>query len=191
MSWSTERMERSRASTSRICVPSATHSPATPFTRQSAVSGAIASSAAPSSSFAPTTPTPACSKVSTPNAGTIEEVSTFLKASPDRFLKSLLYAAGDDVVLAVVRGDHEINEIKLARALGVGEVALATEEQIVKATGAKVGIGASFALQEAVIILATLLARFRFSAIPGQTPKPVMILTLRPEGGVWLLVVPG
>jgi len=49
-------------------------------------------------------------------------------------------------------------------------------------------IGASFALQEAVIVLATLLARFRFTPIPGKEPKPVMILTLRPQGGVWLKV---
>ncbi|SLN60066.1 putative bifunctional P-450/NADPH-P450 reductase 2 [Pseudoruegeria aquimaris] len=54
--------------------------------------------------------------------------------------------------------------------------------------GPRICIGASFALQEAVIILATLLSRFRFEAIPGRAPKPVMILTLRPEGGVWLKV---
>jgi cytochrome P450 len=54
--------------------------------------------------------------------------------------------------------------------------------------GPRICIGASFALQEAVIILATLLARFRFSALPGREPKPVMILTLRPQGGVWLKV---
>lgn len=56
--------------------------------------------------------------------------------------------------------------------------------------GPRICIGASFALQEAVIILATLLARFKFSAVPGRDPKPVMILTLRPEGGVWLTVQP-
>ncbi|MCV2872243.1 cytochrome P450 [Defluviimonas sp. WL0050] len=54
--------------------------------------------------------------------------------------------------------------------------------------GPRICIGASFALQEAVIILATLLARFRFTEVPGRTPKPVLILTLRPEGGVWLNV---
>jgi cytochrome P450 len=54
--------------------------------------------------------------------------------------------------------------------------------------GPRICIGASFALQEAVIILATLLARFRFTPVPGKQPKPVMILTLRPEGGVWLMV---
>jgi cytochrome P450 len=54
--------------------------------------------------------------------------------------------------------------------------------------GPRICIGANFAIQEAVIILATLLARLRFRPIPGRDPKPVMILTLRPEGGVWLAV---
>lgn len=54
--------------------------------------------------------------------------------------------------------------------------------------GPRICIGASFALQEAVIVLATLLARFRFTPVPGRDPKPVLILTLRPEGGVWLNV---
>jgi len=56
--------------------------------------------------------------------------------------------------------------------------------------GPRICIGASFALQEAVIILATLLARFRFTPVTGRDPDPVMILTLRPEGGVWLMADP-
>ena len=56
--------------------------------------------------------------------------------------------------------------------------------------GPRICIGASFALQEAVIILSTLLARFRFARVPGREPQPRMILTLRPEGGVWLTVTP-
>jgi cytochrome P450 len=56
--------------------------------------------------------------------------------------------------------------------------------------GPRICIGASFALQEAVIILATLLSRFRFDPVKGKDPKPVMILTLRPEGGVWLTATP-
>ncbi|MBU3030824.1 cytochrome P450 [Paracoccus marinaquae] len=54
--------------------------------------------------------------------------------------------------------------------------------------GPRICIGASFALQEAVIILATLLARFRFEPLPDRQPEPRMILTLRPHGGVWLRV---
>ncbi|PTX57269.1 cytochrome P450 [Litoreibacter ponti] len=54
--------------------------------------------------------------------------------------------------------------------------------------GPRICIGMSFAIQEAVIILATLLARFRFTLVPGKTPQPVLIVTTRPEGGVWLNV---
>ncbi|MGL4309155.1 MAG: cytochrome P450 [Paracoccaceae bacterium] len=54
--------------------------------------------------------------------------------------------------------------------------------------GPRICIGASFALQEAVIVLATLLSRFRFSSVAGQEPRPELILTLRPSGGVWLNV---
>jgi cytochrome P450 len=56
--------------------------------------------------------------------------------------------------------------------------------------GLRICIGASFALQEAVIILATLLSKFKFTPIEGRDPEPVMILTVRPEGGVWLTAEP-
>ncbi|MCU4655061.1 cytochrome P450 [Roseibacterium sp. SDUM158016] len=54
--------------------------------------------------------------------------------------------------------------------------------------GPRICIGMRFALQEATVILATLLARFHLAPVPGREPKPVMILTTRPEGGVWLEV---
>ncbi|GAA6210244.1 cytochrome P450 [Cognatishimia sp. WU-CL00825] len=56
--------------------------------------------------------------------------------------------------------------------------------------GPRICIGASFAIQEAVIILATLLSRFEFTPVQGREPEPVMILTVRPEGGVWLNAKP-
>lgn len=56
--------------------------------------------------------------------------------------------------------------------------------------GPRVCIGASFAMTEAQIILSTLISKFRFTRIPGKDPKPVMLLTLRPQGGVHLKVEP-
>ncbi len=56
--------------------------------------------------------------------------------------------------------------------------------------GPRVCIGMSFAIQEAVIVLATILSRFRFTRVAGRDPKPVLIVTLRPDGGVWLNVEP-
>ena len=56
--------------------------------------------------------------------------------------------------------------------------------------GPRVCIGAQFAINEAVIILASILTRFRFRPVVGKVPDPVMVLTLRPEGGVWLTAEP-
>lgn len=56
--------------------------------------------------------------------------------------------------------------------------------------GPRICIGASFALHEAVIILATLANNFTFHAIEGKVPRPEMVLTMRPAGGVWLKAEP-
>ena len=59
-------------------------------------------------------------KVHTPGHGDHRGRHRSSSASrPKQMLKSLLYVAGgDDVVMAVVRGDHDVNEVRLARALG-------------------------------------------------------------------------
>jgi cytochrome P450 len=54
--------------------------------------------------------------------------------------------------------------------------------------GPRICIGASFALQEAILVLATLLRRFRFELEPGQTVEPVQRVTLRPRGGLPLVL---
>ncbi len=56
--------------------------------------------------------------------------------------------------------------------------------------GPRVCIGADFAMQEAIIILATLLARHRFKLTDRKPPKPKLILTLRPDRDIWLEVSP-
>jgi prolyl-tRNA synthetase len=96
--------------------------------------------------------TPATEKVATPGQRTIEEVSSFLGAAPDRFLKSLLYVAEGEVVMAVVRGDHELNEVKLAQVLGVPEVFLAGPEDVRRATGAEVGFAGPVGFEGKLIV---------------------------------------
>jgi prolyl-tRNA synthetase len=86
-----------------------------------------------------TDPEVAREKVHTPGHGTIAEVTKLLGLTPAKMLKSLLYAAGEKIVMVVVRGDHEVNPVLVARAVGVDEVFLATEADVKKATGADVG----------------------------------------------------
>lgn len=56
--------------------------------------------------------------------------------------------------------------------------------------GPRICIGASFAVDEAVIILASLLSQYNFAAVPGRGPVPSLSLTLRPRGGLWMDVTP-
>jgi prolyl-tRNA synthetase len=80
-------------------------------------------------------------KVETPDARSIDEVVSFFggETTAAHTLKSLLYVAGEEVVLAIVRGDHEVNEIGLARHLGVEEVLLAADGAVKEATGTEIG----------------------------------------------------
>jgi len=78
-------------------------------------------------------------EVHTPGHGAIQDVATLLDAPVTSFLKSLVYLAGKDLVLVVLRGDHEVSDVKLARALGVSEVHLASAEDVTRATSAAVG----------------------------------------------------
>ncbi len=77
--------------------------------------------------------------VDTPNARTIEQVSSMLKKSPKKFVKTLLYMAGDQTVAALVRGDRDLNESKLARFLDVKKIEMADAEAVERVTGAPVG----------------------------------------------------
>lgn len=83
---------------------------------------------------------PPLRKVSTPGKKSVAEVADFLSLPQDRFIKTLVYKAGQDELVAVlVRGNHEINELKLTSLLGYQELALADESEVEKTTGAPPG----------------------------------------------------
>ncbi|MFC2056556.1 proline--tRNA ligase [Chloroflexota bacterium] len=85
-------------------------------------------------------------EVKTPGKATIEEVSTFLKVPQNRTLKAVFYVADGKLIFGVIRGDLEVNEIKLQRALGCTELHMATEAEVIEAgivAGAASPIGIS------------------------------------------------
>ncbi len=66
----------------------------------------------------------------TPSVRTIDELVKFTGLGPERFIKSLAYVADGNMVLALLRGDHELHESKLAEAVGAREIRPAHSEEI-------------------------------------------------------------
>ena len=69
-------------------------------------------------------------KVATPGVRTIAELSAFLGVPSSKTLKAVFYAADREVVLVTIRGDLEVNEVKLKNALHASELRLAGEEEV-------------------------------------------------------------
>ncbi|WP_297429402.1 proline--tRNA ligase [Clostridium sp.] len=79
-------------------------------------------------------------KVETPNVKTIEELVKFFNTNEKKFAKTILFNADGKIVAVMVRGDREINEVKISNAIGeVTNLELANSEEVRLATGAEVG----------------------------------------------------
>jgi len=89
-------------------------------------------------------------EVHTPNIGSIEAVCAFLKTQPKDMIKTLIYSADDEVVAALVRGDHDLNPEKFAQAPGGKHAELSDEATIEKVTGAKVGFAGPMGIADKV-----------------------------------------
>ncbi len=78
-------------------------------------------------------------RVQTPGKKTVAEVAELLGVEPALLVKTLIYSTDRGPVAVVVRGDREINEVKLANHLGARHVELADEATVREATGSPVG----------------------------------------------------
>ena len=90
-------------------------------------------------------------EVSTPGMITIKEVSDFLGIEPDKMVKTLIYTHNSGNVAVLVRGDHDVNESKLAKVISGGEITLADEDAVVKLTNSPVGFAGPIGLKTQVI----------------------------------------
>jgi prolyl-tRNA synthetase len=109
--------------------------------------------------------------VETPGMGGIEEVVAFLGITASRMIKCLVYETEHGFVVALLRGDLDVNEIALKNALGVEHLTLASEEKIEKATGAPVGFVGPRGLPPAVRIIADASVRGAVNAVTGAGRK--------------------
>ncbi|PKN69195.1 MAG: proline--tRNA ligase, partial [Deltaproteobacteria bacterium HGW-Deltaproteobacteria-10] len=89
--------------------------------------------------------------VHTPMVRTIEEVSEFLKVSPRDIVKTLIFSADGQPCAILIRGDQEVNEIKVKNYLVANELELADDEMIMKATGAPRGFAGAVKIKTRII----------------------------------------
>jgi len=78
-------------------------------------------------------------KVETPGKKKVEVVCDFLGISPNELVKTMVYLADGDPIAVLVRGDHEVQPVKLKNMLGAVEVELAEEKQVFDITGVPSG----------------------------------------------------
>lgn len=96
----------------------------------------------------------ATEEVLTPNIGSVEDVASFLSSTKEKFIKTMIYVADGKPTAVLVRGDHDVNEIKLQTLLGCNELELASPDIIEEVTGAKVGFAGPINLKKQIKIYA-------------------------------------
>ncbi|MCA1906456.1 MAG: proline--tRNA ligase [Desulfarculus sp.] len=100
----------------------------------------------------PAAPSRDLEAVNTPGTHTVQQVAEFLGVSPEKVAKTLIYLADGKPVAAVVRGDRELNEVKLKNLTGAAEVFLADPETIQKVTGGPLGFSGPVGLSIPVFV---------------------------------------
>lgn len=130
--------------------------------------------------------------VFTPGVTSVPDVAQFLGLSPEHFIKSMVVETDREFVLALVRGDDELNEVKLKNALGANHVQLASPEKVQRLTGAAVGFAGPIGLTGLRVVADPEVMRLPLAAtganrddyhfvgvVPGRDFQPDLVADLR------------
>jgi prolyl-tRNA synthetase len=90
-------------------------------------------------------------EVATPDMKTVGEVTSFLSISPQALVKTLIFKSDEEVIAALVRGDHDINEAKLKNILRADQMELADPQLVAEVTGAPIGFAGPMGLNVKII----------------------------------------
>ncbi len=93
-------------------------------------------------------------EVVTPAMTAVSDVAAFLEVEEAQVVKTLIYDADETLVAVAIRGDREVNDVKLKNFLDVEDLVLASEERVREATGSPVGFAGPVGLAEGVRLLA-------------------------------------
>ncbi|EMF0099408.1 proline--tRNA ligase [Enterococcus hirae] len=120
-------------------------------------------------------------KIATPDVKTIEEVANFFETEPQKIIKSVLFMADENPVLVLVRGDHDVNDVKLKNFLAVDFLEEATEEDAQKYLGADFGSVGPIGVAEEVKVYADRHVQDLANAITGANETGFHYVNVNPE----------
>lgn len=78
-------------------------------------------------------------KIETPNVKTAQELADFLQLPLNAIVKSMIFKIDGEFVMILIRGHHELNDVKLKSYFGTDAIEMATEDEIVNLVGAHPG----------------------------------------------------
>ena len=125
---------------------------------------------------------PPLEKVATPHTSTIALLAEYLKIPVEKTIKAVAYQTEDDtLILAFLRGDHEVNEIKLANAVpGARELRMADEDAI-RAVGGCPGFMSPIGIKEGTHIVVDETAMRMHNAVSGANEADFHYMNVNPK----------
>ncbi|MFC6315115.1 proline--tRNA ligase [Lapidilactobacillus achengensis] len=109
----------------------------------------------------------ALTKVATPDAGTIAEVAAFLQIDAKKLIKSVLFMADGQPVLALIRGDYDINDVKLKNFLKADFLEMASDDEVKQWLQAPVGSVGPVGIAEEIRVVADETVTKMINAVVG------------------------
>ncbi len=119
-------------------------------------------------------------EVSTPDSHTVEEVCQFLQIQPEQIIKTVLYETDKGTVAALVRGNREVNEIKLQKAVDCLYLEIASGETVRQVTGAEPGFAGPVDLTGVQVIADTEVVAM-VNAVCGANKTGAHLINVNPQ----------
>ena len=120
-------------------------------------------------------------KVATPDAHTIAMLAEYLRIPVEKTIKAVAYQTEEDVlVLAFLRGDHEVNEVKLANAVGAQELRMA-DDATIRAAGGCPGFMSPIGIKEGTCIVVDETAMRMHNAVSGANEQDFHYINVNPK----------
>ncbi|ECL5789920.1 proline--tRNA ligase [Listeria monocytogenes] len=120
-------------------------------------------------------------KVATPDQKSITNIVEFLEVPIEKTMKSMLYQVDDEVIMVLVRGDHEVNDIKIKNALDATNVELVDPAVAVELLGANFGFLGPINVPENMRVFADNAVKDIVNAVVGANEDGFHYINVNPD----------